>query len=96
VTIFDPNSSADRAALADEGSARTIVNDDATAVVLVGYRVGPLWIASAGPQADDGRLLFHVEHVETGQIQHLLSRQVLAIHDRAELNGTAVNRVGSP
>lgn len=81
---FDPNSSADLAELAAEGSARTIVKDDATALALVGYRVGALWIASAAPRTADGRLLFHVEHVGTGQVEH----------DRAELNGNAVGRVG--
>ncbi|HEU5037742.1 MAG TPA: hypothetical protein VFT70_12110 [Nocardioides sp.] len=83
----DPNSSADLAAVAALGSAPTIVNDDATALALVGYPVGPLWIAPAGPRPDDGRLLFHVEHVGTGPVEHLLSRQVLVIHDRSELNG---------
>jgi len=91
--MFDPNFSADLAALAAEESVGTIAKDAAT-VALVGYRVGPHWIASAGPRADDGRLLFHVEHVGTWQVEDLLSRQVLAIHDRAGLNGNAVARAG--
>jgi hypothetical protein len=89
----DPRTTAELAVLGAEGMARTVASDDAAALTLVGCRVGQIRFASAVPRATDGRLIFHAQHVGTGQVEHLLSRQVLAIHDRADLNGSVVVRV---